>query len=144
MQIMLAPVKLYSELIIKVSFPSCPPSLTLNTAEGGSWIPQVGQDQNKEGCRVETELERDCLEWEPYAQCWWMFLPCGEGSQSLLNWQHISPVSKTRGHRPVSWSSNIVLLWISWAGRVGGGGGANAGAESCQCAPLCATQASVE
>ena len=26
---------------------------------GGDWIPQVGQEQNKEGCSVETELQRD-------------------------------------------------------------------------------------
>lgn len=71
MQIMLAPVKLYSELIIKVSFSFMPLSHTLNTAVWGGGIPQVGQHQNKEGCSMERKTEKvwDMPGVKPYAQC---------------------------------------------------------------------------
>lgn len=49
MQIMLAPVKLYSELIIKVSFPSCPPSHTLNTAVRGAGFLRLDKTKKRKG-----------------------------------------------------------------------------------------------
>lgn len=125
MQIMPAPVKLYSELIIKVSFPSCtPPHPSLQYSKyccgeeeevGGSWIPQVGQDQNKEGCSVETELVRV---WRGEAGslmpgvdgCFCLVVRGGGGLASVSQTGNSSPVRKTRGRRAVSSSSNIVLL----------------------------------
>lgn len=120
-----APVKLYSELIIKVSFPSCtPPHPSLQYSKyccgeeeevGGSWIPQVGQDQNKEGCSVETELVRV---WRGEAGslmpgvdgCFCLVVRGGGGLASVSQTGNSSPVRKTRGRRAVSSSSNIVLL----------------------------------
>lgn len=121
-----APVKLYSELIIKVSFPSCtPPHPSLQYSKyccgeeeevGGSWIPQVGQDQNKEGCSVETELVRV---WRGEAGslmpgvdgCFCLVVRGGGGGlASVSQTGNSSPVRKTRGRRAVSSSSNIVLL----------------------------------
>lgn len=120
-----APVKLYSELIIKVSFPSCtPPHPSLQYSKyccgeeeevGGSWIPQVGQDQNKEGCSVETELVRV---WRGEAGslmpgvdgCFCLVVRGRGGLASVSQTGNSSPVRKTRGCRAVSSSSNIVLL----------------------------------
>lgn len=49
MQIMLAPVKLYSELIIKVSIPFMPLSHTLNTAVGGAEFLKLDKTKIKKG-----------------------------------------------------------------------------------------------
>lgn len=105
---MLAPVKLYSELIIKVSFPSCaPPSPphTLNTAVGGSGFLRL--DQNKEGDRVRGETARSGSLMPSVDGCFCLVL---RGSKNLLNWQQLCPLRHIRGHHPVSWSSDILLL----------------------------------
>lgn len=143
-----APVKLYSELIIKVSFPSCtPPHPSLQYSKyccgeeeevGGSWIPQVGQDQNKEGCSVETELVRV---WRGEAGslmpgvdgCFCLVVRGGGGaSERLSNWQQLSGEKDKRTPRcQLKFKHSFAMNFMAGGWE---GGGANARAESCQCA----------
>lgn len=88
---------------------------------------------------METELERD---WSgsllPSVDgCFCLVV---RGTENLLNWRQLSPPKRTRGHWPVSWSSNVVLLWISWAGEQRGGRRCSCqGCELSECSPLCHT-----